>query len=295
MSRSIKTHVDRFRETVIWRNKLAYGGRDILNIEMAGVTYPDKNYAIRRTRNMQKDFENMYVIEYVVSGEGYIESEGISARVGAGDLYVIHRRTVHTYYADKQQPFTKKWLNVSGSFLNAMENVFFSDGPFTVVSVGEEAERIMDGIHNTLANTDYITPQVNADMMKRLLDLFLLMDEKRRSARGSMSTFERICAYIDENICDELSVAGIAERFFISTSTLYRIFTSQAGMSPKDYVVSRKVEAAKRMIAAGDATFNNIATYLGFYDSHHFFRTFRATTGMSPSEYRRYILENEEK
>ena len=295
MADLIKTYVDRSRETVVWRSKDQFDGQDVLHVELAGITLPDKNYAMRRTRRMERVFEKMYVIEYVVSGVGYIESEGVNARVESGDVYIIHRRTVHTYYADKQQPFSKKWINVSGRFIIAMEDVFFSDGPFTVVSVGNDAERIIDGIHELLSGIERITPQINTDIMKRLLELFTLMDNKRRNDRGMRPLFEQICSYIDENICNSMSVAGIAESFFLSTSTLYRLFNSQVGMSPKEYIVSRKVETAKRLIGAGDSTFNSIAADLGFYDSHHFFRTFRSVTGMSPSEYRRYVHENEEK
>ena len=213
--------------------------------------------------------------------------------MSAGDIYIIHRRTVHSYYADKQQPFCKKWINVSGAFMNAMENVFFSDGPFTVVPLGVAAETIMDEIHSTLKNASSEFAPIRARVMKLLLDLFLLIDDHKKSELVRMSQFEKIVEYIDQNIYSDLNVNAIAKRFFISTSTLYRIFTANVKMSPKEYITSKKIEVAKRMIAANDTTFNTIASTLSFYDSHHFFRAFRTATGQSPSEYRRQVLSSD--
>lgn len=264
-------------------------------MEMAGITYPDKNYAVRRTRNNSKrSFEYLYVIEYVMSGAGYIESEGKTARVEAGDLYIIHRRKVHAYYADKQQPFSKKWINLSGTFINAMEGIFLGEEPFTVVHLGKKGEQIIDSIHKCLLDTSVDMSETNTKIMKLLLDMFLLIDAHKRSALKELNAFDRITDYIERNIGSDLTVSVLSEKFFTSSSTLYRMFISNVGMSPKEYILSRKIEAAKRMIAANDSTFNTIAASLGFYDSHHFFRAFRASTGMSPTEYRKSILEEEE-
>ncbi len=286
--------VDRSLEKRIWSNMRGISQPDLLRVEMAGITYPDKNYAIRRTRRSKRVYDDLYVIEYVVSGIGYIESEGLRKSVGAGDLYIIHRRTVHTYYADKQQPFCKKWLNVSGRFMWAMQEAFFDEGPFTVVNLGESAERIIDGIHKLLGEADEDTDVLRAEVMRQLLELFLLIDGHKRALRDEMTPYEQICEYIEQNICNDLNVSVIASKFFISPSTLYRMFVSNAGVSPKEYIVGRKIALAKRMIGANDATFNDIAASLGFYDSHHFFKTFRAVTGQSPTEYRNQLLKAEE-
>ena len=292
MKKSEKINVNKARENIIWRNLPNKTGADALNVEMAGVTFPDENYAIRRGRATKRAFDNMFVIEYVTSGVGYLEAQGIRVRVAEGDLYVIHRRTVHSYYADKQRPFSKKWINVSGKFVNALSEVFFTDGPFTVVHLGRDAEKIMDDIHGILKNSAKKT-DVNEQVMHKFLDLYLLIDAHNKDTSRKFSTFERITEYVEQNLLSEVSVASVCERFYISPSTLYRLFKRNTGVSPKEYIQSKKLDTAKRMIAANDSPLNVIAATLGFYDSHHFFRVFREATGMSPSEYRKMILTDE--
>lgn len=290
MSSLIKTNVDRTRETIIWIGN-AKKSCSPLCVELAGITLPDQNYAIRRTRNSKRNFDNLFVIEYVIAGVGYIESEGIKTEVKAGDLYIIHRRTVHSYYADRKQPYSKKWINVSGSFINAMADVFLGKEPFSVFSLGAQAEVIIDRIHRILQEPNTGQGHTENEIMRQLMELFFLVEQKKRSEDTGLSLFDRISDYIDHNVSSELSVSLICDKFFISSSTLYRIFKSNTGMSPKEYVQSKKIDAAKRMIAANNSPLNAIAASLGFYDSHHFFHAFKAATGMSPSEYRKTILQ----
>jgi AraC-like DNA-binding protein len=236
----------------------------------------------------------LFVIEYVTSGLGYIESEGKKTEVHKGDLYIIHRRTVHTYYSDAKQPYSKKWINLSGSFINAMADVFLGKEPFTVLPIGEPAEHIIDGIHASLSNSEADISQTECSVMRQLLELFMLIDTYRKQGQGQMSLFEKICEYIDHNIFSDISLSSICEKFFISSSTLYRVFKTNTGLSPKEYVQSKKIEVAKRMIAANDSSLNSIAAALNFYDSHHFFHSFRTATGMSPSEYKKAVLQETE-
>jgi AraC-like DNA-binding protein len=173
----------------------------------------------------------------------------------------------------------------------AMADVFLGKEPFTVLPLGEPAERIIDGIHALLSNSEADISQTEYGVMRQLLELFMLIDKHRKQGQGQMSLFEKICEYIDHNIFSDISLSSICEKFFISSSTLYRVFKTNTGLSPKEYVQSKKIEVAKRMIAANDSSLNSIAAALNFYDSHHFFHAFRTATGMSPSEYKKEVLQ----
>ena len=84
----------KFNETIIWWNQFPNRNMNIFHMERAGITRPDSQYRIVRTRQTPT-FDSLFVIEYVTAGKGYIESEGKTASVQAGDLYIINRRTNH--------------------------------------------------------------------------------------------------------------------------------------------------------------------------------------------------------
>lgn len=285
------SRIDRDREELIWANKFICNELPLFYLELAGITYSDENYLISRRGDIRNPYNNLFVIEYVTAGKGYIEAKGVRTPVCEGDVYLVDCRHSHRYYADEKDPFEKKWINVRGTFLNAMAPLIFQDNPYVVIHLGQEGGQVMEAIHHKIrAATPADSEMMLAYIMQRILDLFLLIDRERKNEVNTLSQRDRIVRYIEQNICLDLHVTDLVEYFYISSSTLYRMFTSSFGMSPKDFILYKKIEAAKRMIADNESTFNMIAAVLNFYDSHHFFRVFRKYTGMSPTEYKNSVL-----
>lgn len=79
---------------------------------MAGITLPDPNYMIYRND------ADIFVFEYVLDGKGYICQDEEETEVCAGDVYILQAGKNHYYYADKETPWTKIWLNVRGSLVH---------------------------------------------------------------------------------------------------------------------------------------------------------------------------------
>jgi AraC-like DNA-binding protein len=52
------------------------------------------------------------------------------------------------------------------------------------------------------------------------------------------------------------------------------------------YLRERRIGLARSMLAAGDASVEEVANAVGFSDPFHVSRAFRRKTGMSPSAYR---------
>lgn len=61
------------------------------------------------------------------------------------------------------------------------------------------------------------------------------------------------------------------------------------GMSPIDFVRHMRILRAERLIVESRMSFSEIAYSVGFTDPKYFGRTFKAKTGMTPSDYRKNI------
>lgn len=92
--------------------------------------------------------------------------------------------------------------------------------------------------------------------------------------------------YIDDHLEEDLSVPMIAERFAFSPYYFHRLFTSIVGKSMAAYVRDRRIAHACRMLNETDETVLDVALHFGFGSAQGFSRTFKAVTGMSPTEYR---------
>jgi len=78
----------------------------------------------------------------------------------------------------------------------------------------------------------------------------------------------------------------LADACGLSASRLQQLFTQIAGVSPRQYLLRTRIDRARSMLAATDASITNIALELGFSSSQHFAIAFRRLTGESPTTYR---------
>jgi AraC-like DNA-binding protein len=100
----------------------------------------------------------------------------------------------------------------------------------------------------------------------------------------------RVCSYIDMHLSDhDLTCEKIAARHFISERQLRRIFEGSE-LSLSEWIWSRRLEQAKRDLAdplKAPLSVTAIAYDVGYKDSAHFSRAFKARFGISPRNWRR--------
>lgn len=107
-------------------------------------------------------------------------------------------------------------------------------------------------------------------------------------ARLSPALQQLLKDLIEQGLGDPPSIDAMAALAAMGTSLFLRAFRASFGMSPHQYVLSLRVEAARRLLAAEEeASLSDVAARLGFASHAHFTTVFRARTGMTPSDYRR--------
>ncbi|MFB4298639.1 helix-turn-helix domain-containing protein [Actinomadura sp. NTSP31] len=88
-----------------------------------------------------------------------------------------------------------------------------------------------------------------------------------------------------------LTVARLAERAGLSSRTLARQFTRQLGVSPGQWLLGRRLDAARVLLERTDLPVEAIATRVGLASAVNLRRRFRARLGTTPGAYRRTFGE----
>jgi len=100
------------------------------------------------------------------------------------------------------------------------------------------------------------------------------------------SLVDSITAYMEAHLGEQPSLSTLCRHFSVSQTSLCRIFKAAMGTSPIDHWISLKIRAARKLLRREDRNVTQIAEELGYSSIHHFSRTFKRVTGMSPSAYR---------
>ncbi|WP_085900077.1 helix-turn-helix transcriptional regulator [Kiloniella majae] len=106
--------------------------------------------------------------------------------------------------------------------------------------------------------------------------------------RGGLSPFitKRVKDYIEEALDQGLVVEDLAAIAELSPFHFTRMFQLTMGVSPHQYVLSRRVQKAKDLLSDTHNTLSAIAFQCGFSSQSHLTTRFRRATGLTPSKFR---------
>lgn len=98
----------------------------------------------------------------------------------------------------------------------------------------------------------------------------------------------KVCRYISAHLAEDLSLSRLSEEACMSESHFLRIFKRDMGMTPMQYIIQHRIEAAQLLLLLNKDPLKTIADSLGFSDTSHFVKTFKKYKGMTPQEFRRH-------
>src|SRR5262245_14903342 len=104
----------------------------------------------------------------------------------------------------------------------------------------------------------------------------------------------RLVQFIEEHLPERLSIPDLALEVGISPFHFVRLFKQATGLTPHQYVVSRRVERARQLLADEVLSIAAIALDTGFASQSHLTEVFRRETGVTPAVYRSCCGEQHE-
>ena len=102
----------------------------------------------------------------------------------------------------------------------------------------------------------------------------------------SPAQMRTIVDYVSSNLTHEIGVTELASLVHMSPSHFARVFKASCGQSPYRFVMHKRIEAAKCLLANGSLTSSQVACAFNFASQSHFARVFRQFTGVTPKQYK---------
>lgn len=246
-------------------------------IKLAGITYPDASYCNSRTKSP------VAAIEYVIDGKGYIELEDGLHHVCKDTIYILHKGEDHNYYADKQSPYTKIFINVTGSLYDSLISSYDLSGKhfFKEKSLKPTFEKILE-----IAKS----PLTDAEMQSKLQGVFIeIISRLSVTLTETQYSKEAITLknYLDANLNRFVNGKELSKTVFRSPDYCQKLFLREFGITPYAYQLQQKLQKAKTLLVETKMPIGEIAESLGYMDQHYFSNLFNQKCGCRPKNYRR--------
>lgn len=230
---------------------------------------------------------------YIIHGKGHLKVNDYVFELNSGDLYILNPYVKHCEFLqkDRQEGFSYYILGIVNFKLQPDNATVFRPLPLPEKS---NIVFLLDKIFAELKS------QLHAhdEAAKKYFELLLIEIERLYSSRIEPAPFiqsdltAQIQSYIDVNYAGELSSKSIAEHFGRKLNTIEIKFKKAFGLSIQSYILLKRIEGAMRILESNrNIAVSELAAKAGFYNPTYFSRYFKKITGLSPSEYRKMLLE----
>ncbi|MGM0609424.1 MAG: helix-turn-helix domain-containing protein, partial [Candidatus Muiribacteriota bacterium] len=129
---------------------------------------------------------------------------------------------------------------------------------------------------------------IHAYLLEMFVIIFRLTEENsfsEKKADSSNQKLHQIIEYINHNYKNNLTLKGIAKNLYISKYYLSHFFKEKTGFTVIEFVNSRRIIEAQKMLTSTNLSITDIAVSVGFNSLNHFERTFKKINGVTPTQY----------
>lgn len=102
----------------------------------------------------------------------------------------------------------------------------------------------------------------------------------------SNSIIDRVCAYIDENYAENLSVDQLAAKFNFSSNYLCVLFKKHTDKTILEYITDARLKQSIYLLQETPLRISQIASMVGYSTSSYFCSIFAKKFGITPTQYR---------
>lgn len=247
-------------------------------------------------------------IVIILKGKGHFIINDEKVLVSEGNVLILNPGTYHRSIPDSPHTLTECYLAFTDvDFVNAPRNFFpFFHGQ---KMLGKLPERVKKEIFQLCCSIDRESQSRNPGryfMLKayliQVICLLLRFDRQEEIAdQHCLAGYEfkspnkkyvvqQIMKYMENHYKEKISLDQIAENMYLSPFYISKLFKSETGDTPINYLISLRMEKAKELLDQNSTlSIQEVAAAVGYEDAYHFSKLFKKFYGLSPLYYKARI------
>lgn len=219
------------------------------------------------------------------SGEGEISLHDQSFILRENECLFLRFHSIKKYTS-----LTKMWGYKWVNFTAQNAQILFETDTVYSKNVFDGEEQLFSKLLRAGQSENVDVGYVNTILNHYLYSVMLQDGFSRSEEKKAVNTVDEICGYIRQKVYSKISIGEIASFFQISPRRMHQIFTENLNISPKRYILNKKLEEGYKLLVQTTIPINEISAMLCFSSPYHFSTEFKSTFGQTPTEVRK--MEN---
>lgn len=232
-------------------------------------------------------------IIYIVEGSGEIIIGGKTYELQQGDVAIYNPGITHEEHFRSSGPFKVIYCGVNHLHIDGVpQGMLLPPYVDPVISCEKYAYKVESYLTEILQECDsqvlgYETLITNL-LMSLITVIYRIVDVEHQfqELKGKNEIALRTKHFIDKNYTQSISLKDIADTLYVSQHYLSHLFKKELGDSPFNYLISRRIEEAKRLLANTGIPVHEVASQVGYGNEKYFSMLFKKVTGQTPTSYR---------
>ena len=269
---------------------------------MSSPTFEVFHYRDAKFEGVAVHQHDFYEVYFFISGNVEYSVEGKSYLLKQGDLLLINPLELHQpRIAPDQNAYERIVLWINKNYLSrlctndtSLSQCFDNTNPqhTNLLRLSKAQQKYitskLDELIEESSSNDYGSDLAAEAVLTRFLvelnRLTLNTDKNVETDKTDSPIIPEVLSYINQHYCEKISLATIADEFFISKYYLSHAFHSVVGTSVNRYITLKRLINAKQMLSNGIKP-TTAALHCGFNDYAGFYRAFTAEYGITPKQF----------
>lgn len=251
--------------------------------------------------NVEYHNHDFYEIFYFISGKVKYIIEGKTYTLKPNDILLTNNKELHKPVIENGMNYERIVIWINPSFVKKIESnetnltLCFEDSSkhhYNLLRPNIDLFHVINKIYEKLEKS-YINNDYGDNLLRKvyITELLIYLNRAYFDTPKEIdidikhnSKISDVIQYINENLCEDLSLDTLSKKFYISKYHLSRQFKQYVGFTIHQYIMKKRLIIAKIHLHNG-ASIDSAYIHSGFNNYQNFIKAFKDEFGLSPKKY----------